>query len=510
MVESSGQTLAGSIYHPDTSAFIEFEHVAVRLGGRKVLTDIDWRIERGQNWALWGGNGAGKSTLARALLGEAAVVAGFIRRGDDTRPRSGRARPAVALVSSDQYHRFYEQERMLEEMRGFSGRGRETRVGDLTLPEGGAEHEQRRRWIETLLGLTPVLSKPLLSLSSGEMRKLLLGRALLQHPRMLVLDEPFNGLDAENRRSLKLALAQMCAGGETQLVLITHRLSEIPEGFGHILHLEQGRVVWQGARTAFPAHLDHQEAQRRKPAGAWSAPDAAPPCGAPLVRMHAASVRFGRRPVLEDVDWAVNAGEQWAVIGPNGAGKTTLLKLITGEQLQAYANRIELFGRQKGSGEAVQELKDRIGHMDDVLQARYQLDMTGLDVVCSGFFDSLGLYRRCTPEQIETARQWLSRLDLESLAALRFARLSFGQQRLLLIARAMVKSPSLLILDEPCNGLDAKNRRRLLALLDRIAGQGTASLIYTSHRPDEMPDCITHRLYLENGRVVRTARRLDL
>ncbi len=496
----------------ETNPFIVFENVSIRLGGRRVLSDIEWRVEQGQNWAVWGSNGAGKTTLAKALIGQAAVVGGFIRRAYESAPRGDNGRPATALVSSDQYHRFHEQERMREEMRGFSGRGRETRVSDLAMEGDGPGIEARRRQIESLLGLTAVFAKPLLSLSSGEMRKLLLGRALLAHPRMLVLDEPFNGLDGASRRALKHALEQLCADSDTQVVLITHRPAEIPEGFGHVLHLEQGRVVWQGGRAAFLKHLDRQEDRVPAPASGWESRQVAPSGveDAPLVRMNAVTVRFGRSLVLDGVDWSVNSGEHWALIGPNGAGKTTLLKLITGEQLQAYANRIELFGRLKGSGEALQEIKDRIGHMDDVLQARYQLDMTGLDVVCSGFFDSLGLYRRCTAEQIQTARRWLSRLTLEDLAPLRYARLSFGQQRLLLIARAMVKSPRLLILDEPCNGLDARHRQKLLALLDRIGVHGAVSLIYTTHRPDELPDCITHRLYLENGRVARTTRRLDL
>jgi molybdate transport system ATP-binding protein len=489
------------------SLFLEFENVSVCMGGRKVLTDIQWRIEQGQNWVVWGPNGAGKSTLAKALNGQAAVVGGFIRRDYEQSPSLLKGRPAVALVSSDQYHRFHEQERMLAEMRGFSGQGSETRVSDLPEADNGDGQEARRRRIETLLGLTPIFSKPLLSLSSGEMRKLLLGRALLAHPHMLVLDEPFSGMDAASRAVIKSALEQLCAD-DTRMVLITHRLPEIPECVGHVLHLQQGRVKWQGSREAFLRHPSHQKEQTHPPA-LKSLPAKMPADsgqkGNALVGMRNVTVRYGRSLVLEGVDWVVSAGQHWALIGPNGAGKTTLLKLITGEQLQGYANDIELFGRRKGSGEALAEIRDCIGHMDDALQARYQRDMTGLDVVCSGFFDSVGLYRRCTMDQDRIARQWLCGLGLDALAALRFARLSFGQQRLLLIARAMVKSPRLLILDEPCSGLDTDHRQKVLGLLDLIVEQGGTSLIYTSHRADELPNCITHLLYMENGRVVRAA-----
>jgi molybdate transport system ATP-binding protein len=354
-----------------------------------------------------------------------------------------------------------------------------------------------------ILDLEPLLAKPLPALSAGEMRRLLIGRALIRNPRLLILDEPFNGLDRETARVLRALLDTLARSG-VRMVLITHRANEIPDAFTHLLHLDRGRVRWSGPIAQFrPAAAPPRVPAGGGPGGPLTVP--APGGGKDtaskiVIRMRNVGVRYGDHQVLSGIDWTVREGENWALVGPNGAGKSTLLRLITGANLQGYANDIELFGRPKGSGESVWQIKQQIGYVADDLQERYQKRMSAYDVVCSGFFDSVGLYRRCTPEQRRTAREWMAATAIDHLSESRFARLSFGQQRMVLIVRAMVKSPRLLILDEPCNGLDADNRRQVLNLLD-IIGAGPAGLIYVSHRPDEIPACITHRLFLEVGKA---------
>ena len=197
----------------------------------------------------------------------------------------------------------------------------------------------------------------------------------------------------------------------------------------------------------------------------------------------------------------MHAGQHWAIAGPNGAGKTTLLALISGDHLQAYANVIHLFGRRRGSGESIWDIKKQIGLVTPHFHAGYQKRLTAFEVVCSGWFDSVGLYRRCSQTQAEQARQELAAQEIEQLADRPFDHLSHGQQRLVLIARAMVKHPTLLILDEPCAGLDAEHRQAVLEQLDTIAARGRSQLLYVTHHPDERPACITHTLKLEAGRV---------
>jgi molybdate transport system ATP-binding protein len=225
----------------------------------------------------------------------------------------------------------------------------------------------------------------------------------------------------------------------------------------------------------------------------------------PLVELRRATVRYGETTVLDRVSWILRRGEHWALLGPNGSGKSTLLELIHGDNPQAYANEVWLFGRRRGAGESIWELREKLGFVSSRLQVAYRRSLPVLEVVASGFFDSIGLYRRPSPAQLAAAERWIGRLGLDELASRPFLRLSYGQRRLALVARAMVKEPELLILDEPCDGLDPANRRMVLELIERIGRQTAASLLYVSHREDELPRCLTHRLRLQAGRVVECA-----
>ena len=222
--------------------------------------------------------------------------------------------------------------------------------------------------------------------------------------------------------------------------------------------------------------------------------------------MQNVSVSYNGTQVLERVNWTVQEGERWALLGPNGAGKTTLLSLILADNPQAYANDITLFGRRRGSGESIWEIKQKIGWVAPELQLYYRKSATCLDVVCSGFLDSVGLYRQCSAGQREAALSWMRRLSLSERAETPLEQVSEGEQRLVLIARALVKGPALLVLDEPCQGLDAGNRDRVLQAINWVGSRPETSMIYVTHRADELPPSITHVLRLNEGRVVSQAR----
>jgi molybdate transport system ATP-binding protein len=490
-----------------STPFITVEGITVRVGGIWLFDDLSWQINSGEHWVIWGPNGSGKTTLAGVLMDQVAVVKGGVRRHYRDDADLHPSRPAMALVSPHQYHAFYDREQMLDYMRHFAGRVSDHTPAATLLddesesrtPDAGDAH---RSEIMACLELGPLLEKPLSALSTGEFRRMLIARAMIAHPQMLILDEPFNNLDAPSKQILDNILRRL-GSTDTQLVLITHRIAEIGDLFSHVLQLDMGRVAWQGSRKAF---LRRMQRSQKPP---WTAlPPAAErdhlsATGEVIIRMRKVGVAFGGHRVLHNIDWTMRRGENWALIGPNGAGKTTLLRLITGDNLQAYANHLELFGRRKGSGESVWDIKAHIGWVADDLQARYQRNLTGYDVICSGFFDSIGLYRFCSSDQKQTARQWIDTLELDDLADEPFNHMSFGQQRLLLIARAMVKSPKLMILDEPCSGLDAAHRRRVLQLVDIIGQRPSTGLLFVSHHPEEIPACVSRRLYLDAGRVVK-------
>ena len=212
--------------------------------------------------------------------------------------------------------------------------------------------------------------------------------------------------------------------------------------------------------------------------------------------MRNVSVSYRGQKILSGIDWRVKKHQHWQISGPNGSGKTTLMNLLTGENTQAYANDIELFGRRKGSGESLAEIKERIGHFSPAFHTQYRVRGNVLSVLLSGFFDSIGLYRDPTQEHLHRAQEWLQLLGLKNATKTLFEQLSFGRQRLLLIARAMIKQPALLILDEPSQGLDDESRQLVLQLIERIAAQNLSTLLYVNHYRQDCVPAIRHQLEL--------------
>jgi molybdate transport system ATP-binding protein len=223
------------------------------------------------------------------------------------------------------------------------------------------------------------------------------------------------------------------------------------------------------------------------------------------------TIKYEDTTVLDNISWTMRSGQNWVILGPNGCGKTTLLNLITGDNPQAYANEIYLFGKRRGCGESIWDIKRRTGMISSELQIRYRKPITAFEVVVSGFFDSVGLYRDYTLVQKQTAEQWMEVLGIADKSDRVFNRLSYGEQRMLLLARAMVKIPQIIILDEPCQGLDPTNRQRILDAIELIGCQRKTNIIYVTHYPREIPRCMTHLLQFEKaqtGRYRPRSRRL--
>jgi len=504
---------------------ITLDAITVRLRDKVYLQNTSWQINSGESWALIGPNGAGKTTLAKTLFGSVPVVAGSITHHYHTES-SMPVYASIGYVSPEQQRGIMERETLLLESRDFSGHLDEvTTVKDIILgrayPYGPYHTDLSHRLgsVADKLRIESILERNILSISSGEMAKTLIARALLKKPRLLVLDEPYDGLDHQSRQSLKTLLESLI-DDHIQVVLITHRIEEIMTNISHVLLLKNGGVFRQGKRddilskeilddlyrseNNIPAKPDRRalfSSSREQKKTGHSAKDENEPQNA-LIKMINTTVRFRDVTVLDKVNWTVKQAENWMILGPNGSGKTTLLKLVLGENQQAYANEIYLFGRKKGSGESVWEIKQNIGFISSELQAFYPSHLSAFDVVCSGFFDSIGLYRLCSERQKNTARAWIETLGIASLAEQNFGQLSHGQCQLVLIARAMVKSPVLLILDEPCDGLDIANRGKLLNLLGYIGDHTDTNLVYVTHHMAEMIPCITHVLSLDHGKVV--------
>jgi molybdate transport system ATP-binding protein len=471
---------------------VALSSVALRIRDRLILEGTTWDIRAGRHWAVIGPNGAGKSTLVRALIGETPVVRGRI---EPASPAVLRAQAAV--VSFERQRGMLARDEQADEHRHFSGDlDGGARVGDYVRP--AASGWTRHGLPAGRLGIEPLLERRIRELSNGEMRRFQIALALAAAPRLLILDEPFEGLDAPSRAELA-DLIEGLMDAERSVVLVTHRAGEIPSRVTHLLGIRGGRVVFQGRREDPAVRVGIETLYA--PASSTPIPLPLRPgaparsSGAPLIELHDVTVTHKGVPLFEHFSWTVQPLEHWALCGPNGSGKTTLLRLITGEHPQAYANRVRVFGAQRGES-ALRQLMAGIGTVSPELQVRYRKHLTVLDVVISGYYDSIGLYRHATAAQDRSARRWLRSLGIEPLAGKPFPHLSQGEQRMVLLARAMIKPPRLLILDEPCQGLDRSNRRRIIGLVDRIAASGATTILYVTHHADELPACISRRLDL--------------
>lgn len=447
-------------------------------------------LHAGQCWSIVGANGSGKTALARALAGELRLLQGESQNGF-TR---------TEWVSFEQLQQLADREWEEDEsdLLDYEDQGHTAR--QIMQEQGGDPGELAA--LAERFGITALLDRGFRYLSTGETRKVLLCRALLQHPELLILDEPFDGLDVGAHAGLMSLLQELVTAGQT-LVLIVNRLEELPEFSDRLGMLTECELSLAGPRDEIAAsaellqlsHLAAMEAstQALPPAD----PDAerrALDAHTPRIVMRDIRVSYGDKRILTGLNWQVDPGQHWQIIGPNGAGKSTLLSLVTGDHPQGYSNDLTLFGHKRGSGESIWDIKQHIGYVSTSMQQDYRVTATPKAVILSGFFDSIGVYQQPGSTQLALVDQWLTLLGMAHLANEPFRHLSYGQQRLLLIARAMVKHPPILILDEPLQGLDSFNRHWVKRWIDLLVAEGSTQLLFVSHHQQDAPGCISHRL----------------
>jgi molybdate transport system ATP-binding protein len=469
---------------PPAEPLVELDRVGVTRHGLPVLSEITWALNSGEHWALTGANGAGKSTLLRLVRGELWPDPGGIRRYHFTDAGPIGALASIAYVSPEQQ----ERHRRLN----FALTGRDVIASglfgeDYVPRELSAEQGATVDALIAELDLRSPAQADARTLSHGTLRRILLARALAGAPRILLLDEFASGLDARARTAL-LALLDRIAG-RTTLVCASHRADHLPRCVSRELHLRDGRIA--------PPH-----APRHRPRFALS--EAAPPATAaprPLVRIADADVVLDGNAVLHAIDWTISPGEHWVIRGPNGAGKSTLARLLAGTAPAVLGATIERFGQTR---HVLDELKTRVVLLSDETQTAYDRNETAAAVIASGFFSSVGLYAQLDAAQQARVGELLERFELGALAGRPFLRLSFGERRRVLIARALVREPAIFIADEATEGLDPAVRTAFLELLDDLARRGT-TLVLVAH-DDALPHAITHELRLERGRIVARGR----
>ncbi|CBG87533.1 molybdate ABC transporter ATP-binding protein ModF [Citrobacter rodentium] len=472
-------------------SLLQISQGTFRLSDTKTLQLDSVSLNAGESWAFVGANGSGKSALARALAGELPLLKGerlcHFRR--------------IAHLSFEQLQKLVSDEWQRNNTDllgpGEDDTGRTT--ADIIQDE--VKNPDRCNELAQQFGISHLLTRRFKYLSTGETRKTLLCQALMSDPDLLILDEPFDGLDVASRQQLAALLETLHHSGIT-LALVLNRFDEIPDFVQYAGVLADCALTQTGEKTALLqqaliAQLAHSERLQGVSLPEPDEPAAGQhlPADQPRIILRDGVVSYNDRPVLHHLSWQVNPGEHWQIVGPNGAGKSTLLSLITGDHPQGYSNDLTLFGRRRGSGETIWDIKKHIGYVSSSLHLDYRVSTTLRNVILSGYFDSIGIYQAVSDRQQKLTQQWLEILGMDKRTAdAPFHSLSWGQQRLALIARALVKHPTLLILDEPLQGLDPLNRQLVRRFVDVLISEGDTQLLFVSHHAEDAPACITHRL----------------
>ncbi|MFT4204185.1 MAG: ATP-binding cassette domain-containing protein [Chitinophagaceae bacterium] len=473
---------------------IQAQNIKILQDSKTILDNVHFSLEKGQNLILTGVSGVGKTILAKAIAKKLYVLGtldvNYDKEDTDLLSETLLVEQRYSLKNRGNLTSgFYYQQRF-----------NSSDVDDCyTVREELQQISTDSAQIDFLLSELEMEDRkdaPVVQLSSGEHKRFQIIKALLRPTQIMLLDEPFIGLDKDSRKKLYRIIDEKAAQGTTFVIIsgvhhpfpkaITHVLELSKDGnhqfakkedfvpcdYNHSFNIDIDKIHWQ------PSEMQFQYA----------------------IRMVHTFVRYGNKTILDDINWDVLKGEKWLLQGHNGAGKSTLLSLITGDNPQAYANEIYLFDKRRGRGESIWDVKRPIGFVSPEIFAYYDKNLTVHDAIASGLFDTMGLFRKLTIEQEAKVQEWIAVFHLEEVCNNKLSALSSGQQRMVLLANALVKNPPLLLLDEPCQGLDEVQTKAFVQMVDELCGKIDTTVLYISHYENEVPKCIDHVLKLDHGK----------
>ena len=485
---------------------IKIEKGVTRMPEWRMAEPVDFELCDGEHIAIVGPNGGGKSMLVDILIGRHPLIM--------TEPQydfSPSTKPLAAdnikyITFRDSYGDsdgtyFLQQRWNQQEIDEETPRvGSELEKAYHMAGEDTLERRALQSHLYSLFHIEHLMDKYLILMSSGELRKYQLTKALLTDPRVLIMDNPFIGLDAETRDQLKELLSLLARERHLQVVLVLSKTDDIPDFITHVVEVKDMRVGTKMTREEYvtnrqpnPSRVLDENMENTIVNLPYKDNDYN---SDEVVGMNKVSIIYGERTILKELDWTVRNGERWALSGQNGAGKSTLLSLVCADNPQSYACDISLFGNPRGSGESIWDIKKHIGYVSPEMHRSYHRDIPAIRIVASGLKDTVGLYAKPNESEYDICRLWMKIFGLEGKENTSFLKLSSGEQRLVLVARAFVKDPQLLILDEPLHGLDNRNRRLVKDVIEAFCRRRNKTLIMVTHYKEELPACIDHSIFL--------------
>ncbi|HUZ59061.1 MAG TPA: ATP-binding cassette domain-containing protein [Hanamia sp.] len=490
---------------------IIIKDLVVRMQENTVLDEISFSLQPNENLAILGEAESGKTTLAKAIAGKIRFAGNFVTNFEDTTEKHARielVEQRYSFKNLSGTNDFYYQQRfnsfdandaptIFEEILKVYANDSKKNLPCLSGGQAtGSKADNINSTLE-ILGIDHLKNSPLIQLSSGEHKRFQLVKALVNPPKLLILDTPYTGLDILSVKKLNNILGGISEKG-TQIILIPGTFP-IPDFITHIASLRNKRLNFFGEKEDFlPEKLISTKEIQFSYNNDLSAVSNEEFHFDTVVKMRNISIKYGDHTIIKNLNWEIARGERWLLKGRNGAGKSSLLSFITGDHPQAYANEIYLFGKRRGTGESIWDIKQKIGYISPELHAYFDKNISCFQAIGSGYFDTIGLFRKLSKEQHNTILQWLDFLHLSDMSTKPLHSISSGFQRMILLARALVKNPPLLILDEPCHGLDQKQSDQFISLIDHICSESNKTLIYVSHNENNVSSCIQNVLELKN------------
>ncbi|WP_158858817.1 ATP-binding cassette domain-containing protein [Lunatibacter salilacus] len=494
----------------EPNAFLKLSHATVLKNGQTIFQDLDFKMLSGENWAIIASSGLEKTTFLETLLGRTSITKGNVERTfaeayQEKQRQVGKVnsfRDLIAFVSQTYTFRnksnvqdFYYQQRF----NSADSEAAATVIDYLKEADAGIKgHWNVERVLKTM-DLGPLADKSLIKLSNGETRRLAIAAALLKNPLLFLMDRPLTGLDQETRMKFGGILKTIIDSGIQ--VVMTTSIGEIPNSITHVGQLKHGKlfpisrteqVEWTSIPSSQLISKELLSLLKNYPTVPYRN----------LIQMIGVNISYGEKMLLDNLNWEVKPGERWALKGHNGAGKSTLVSLLLGENPQAYANDFSLFDRKRGTGESIWDIKRPVGFVSPELGRYFPKNQTCLKIVLSGLFDTVGLFRKTTEAEETLAKKWLNALEIPHIAALRLAQVSLEEQRFCLLARALIKRPALLILDEAAQGMDDEQRQRFKLIVDSVCAHTPMGLVYVSHYADDIPKAVEKEIHLVQGKRV--------
>jgi molybdate transport system ATP-binding protein len=483
---------------------IEIRNARARKPDWSMAEPVNFTLEEGEHIAIIGRNGSGKSMFVDMITGRHPAFPDMVKYGFDEPYNNLKHISFRDTYGGDNDKTYFLQQRwnQMEIDEETPTVGSKLEEAYQLAGEDTPELRAFQKHLYELFHLEPLLDKYIILLSSGELRKYKLAASLFTNPKVLIMENPFIGLDATTRDQLKELLSMLAKEQGLQIILVLAKTDEIPDFITHIVEVREMKVLPKVARDEFKDKFRVDSLEFRDDYSAVKeglASKSAINSKLSTINFKKVTIRYGERTILKDLDWTVMQGEHWSLSGDNGSGKSTLLSLVCADNPQSYACDISLFGHKRGSGESIWEIKKHIGYVSPEMHRSYKQNIPAIQIVASGLKDTIGLYARPSEAEKEQCRHWMEVFGIGHLADRKFLEMSSGEQRLVLLARAFVKSPDLLILDEPLHGLDDYNRRMVKDIVDNYCKNPEVTLIYVTHYQEELPRCIDHSIFLKRN-----------